>query len=178
MVLIESPIPEASHLSRAECAVCRRSMPITRCGLVRVHGPVASRCPGSRNPPFSTSTPEAARALSLPRLLAIGPLGTTDLIVIPWKPWQHEFLLSWKMEILKGQFDSPLPRTALPNRTAKLSLLFRRSTPNRTLNQSSHWQPLRNKWYLSRCLRTRWPKLSFLSRVVLRVARMVCAPST
>ena len=25
--------------------------------------------------------------------------GTTDLLVIPWKPWQHEFLLSWKMEI-------------------------------------------------------------------------------
>ena len=70
VVLIESPIPEASHLSRAECAVCRRSMPITRCGLVRVHGPVASRCPGSRNPPFSTSTPEAALALSLPRLSA------------------------------------------------------------------------------------------------------------
>ena len=33
------------------------------------------------------------------------------------------------MEILKGQFDSPLPRTALPNRTVKLSLLFESVIP-------------------------------------------------
>ena len=78
--LTESPIPEASHLSRA---VCRRSMPITRCGLFCVHGPVASRCPGSWNPPFTTLLALLAFPDSLWRpwreslvLLAIGPLGS------------------------------------------------------------------------------------------------------
>ena len=51
-------------------------MPITRSGLVRVHGPVTNCCPGSRNPPLTctplqdTPTPDVARALSLPRLFA------------------------------------------------------------------------------------------------------------
>ena len=40
--------------SRALCAVCRRSLPLTRLGLIRVHGPVGDRCAGSRNPPIQT----------------------------------------------------------------------------------------------------------------------------
>ena len=40
--------------SRAHCAVCHRIMPVTRAGLVRVHGPVGNRCPGSRNRPRPT----------------------------------------------------------------------------------------------------------------------------
>ena len=33
------------------CPVCLRSIAVTNAGLIRQHGPVASRCPGSRRPP-------------------------------------------------------------------------------------------------------------------------------
>ena len=39
--------------SRAQCPICLRTMPLTNAGLIRVHGPVEDRCPGSRNPPSS-----------------------------------------------------------------------------------------------------------------------------
>ena len=42
-------------LSRAPCAVCGRSMPVTRTGLIRVHGPLDNRCAGSRVPPVGLS---------------------------------------------------------------------------------------------------------------------------
>ena len=55
------PIPETSKMAedtarlssmiRARCSVCRRIMPVTRAGLVCVHGPVGHRCSGSRLPP-------------------------------------------------------------------------------------------------------------------------------
>ena len=35
------------------CVVCHRSISVTAAGLVRLHGPVRSRCPGSRKPPLS-----------------------------------------------------------------------------------------------------------------------------
>ena len=40
--------------SSAACAVCRRIISLTAAGVVRLHGPVASRCPGSRRPPTTT----------------------------------------------------------------------------------------------------------------------------
>ena len=36
-----------SSLSRAICSVCGRSMPVTKAGLLRVHGPLGNRCTGS-----------------------------------------------------------------------------------------------------------------------------------
>ena len=44
--------------SRNLCAVCHHPMPVTRFGLIHVHGPVSDHCPGTRNPP--------AHELSLP----------------------------------------------------------------------------------------------------------------
>ena len=45
--------------SRAVCPVCCRSMPLTKAGLLRVHGPLSNRCEGSgmspSSPPSSTS---------------------------------------------------------------------------------------------------------------------------
>ena len=41
---------EVGDYSHPKCPVCQRSMPVNRSGLVRVHGPVANRCPGSRQP--------------------------------------------------------------------------------------------------------------------------------
>ena len=41
----------------ALCAVCRRPISLTAAGLVRLHGPVASRCPGSRCPPTLSQVP-------------------------------------------------------------------------------------------------------------------------
>ena len=35
------------------CVVCHRSISVTAADLVRLHGPVRSRCPGSRKPPLS-----------------------------------------------------------------------------------------------------------------------------
>ena len=43
--------------SRAPCSVCYRPMPVTRLGLIRVHGPVNDRCPGSRSPPAGAPIP-------------------------------------------------------------------------------------------------------------------------
>lgn len=37
--------------TRAPCTVCRRLMPLTSLGLIRVHGPLDSRCAGSRELP-------------------------------------------------------------------------------------------------------------------------------
>ena len=53
---------QLSSAIRAPCSVCRRVMPLTRAGLVRVHGPVSNRCPGSRLPPAPSglSAPSAA----------------------------------------------------------------------------------------------------------------------
>ena len=33
------------------CPVCRRTIAVTAAGLLRQHGPVSARCPGSRQPP-------------------------------------------------------------------------------------------------------------------------------
>ena len=54
--LIEDEAPEDSASSRSQCTVCHRSMPVTRLGLIRVHGPVLNRCPGSRRPPAPVNT--------------------------------------------------------------------------------------------------------------------------
>ena len=40
--------------SGAVCAACRRVFTLTKTGLVRTHGPVGSRCSGSRAPPASS----------------------------------------------------------------------------------------------------------------------------
>ena len=42
--------------SRIPSPECQRVTPVTSAGLVRVHGPVSNRCPGSLNPPMATST--------------------------------------------------------------------------------------------------------------------------
>lgn len=39
------------------CTVCRRPISVTALGLVRLHGPVVSRCPGSRQAPINTAQP-------------------------------------------------------------------------------------------------------------------------
>ena len=36
---------------QSSCPVCLRSIAVTNAGLIRQHGPVASRYPGSRRPP-------------------------------------------------------------------------------------------------------------------------------
>ena len=38
--LIEDEAPEESASFRSLCTVCHRSMPVTRLGLIRVHGQV------------------------------------------------------------------------------------------------------------------------------------------
>ena len=40
-----------------KCAVCQRTICITAAGLVRVHGPVNARCPGSQQAPLRSSDP-------------------------------------------------------------------------------------------------------------------------
>ena len=57
--LIEDEAPKDSASSCSQCTVCHRSMPITRLGLIRIHGPVLNRCPCSRKP-LHPSTPVSA----------------------------------------------------------------------------------------------------------------------
>ena len=36
----------SSSVSRSVCLACCRSMPVTKAGLLRVHGPLGNRCAG------------------------------------------------------------------------------------------------------------------------------------
>ena len=42
-MLIEVEVPEDSASSRSQCTVCHQSMPVTRLGLIHVHGPMLNR---------------------------------------------------------------------------------------------------------------------------------------
>ena len=42
---------EAKMAAKALCSVCLRVLSVTATGLIRSHGPVGDRCPGSRKPP-------------------------------------------------------------------------------------------------------------------------------
>ena len=77
VVLIEDEAPEDSAFSRSLCSVCHRSMPVTRLGLICVHGPVLNRCPGSQKPPTWINTcqrgnipdiPDSVQAFTLHRV--------------------------------------------------------------------------------------------------------------
>ena len=58
---------QLSSATRAPCSVCHRVMPLTRAGLVRVHGPVGNRCPGSRFPPaLSGLSPPSTAPVTAP----------------------------------------------------------------------------------------------------------------
>ena len=46
---------EGASTSSAACVACRRVFTLMKTGLARTHGPVDSRCPGSRAPPASSS---------------------------------------------------------------------------------------------------------------------------
>ena len=48
----------------AVCAVCRRSIALTRAGQVRVHGPVGNRCLVSRSLPTVAAVPRPSLATS------------------------------------------------------------------------------------------------------------------
>ena len=53
----------------AHCAVCVRVLTLTKAGLVRTHGPVANRCPGSRTPPdASGDSPTPTEDVQVSRL--------------------------------------------------------------------------------------------------------------
>ena len=97
--------------SHAQCPICRRTMPLTRAGLIRVHGPVEDRCPGLRKPPSSLPLrenipaqdfrprrpsvsilkciPQASRDLSARKLASILNLVTTDNTVASWDRLFH-----------------------------------------------------------------------------------------
>ena len=51
--------------SRVPCPVCCRSMPVTRAGVMRVHGPLSNRCAGSGMSPSPTTLPAGASALTV-----------------------------------------------------------------------------------------------------------------
>ena len=58
MKMVTSLVSESNSSSAlpssAACAVCRCTIAVTVAGVVRVHGPVTMRCPGSHGPPTTT----------------------------------------------------------------------------------------------------------------------------
>ena len=58
----------ASHLV---CAVCLRSISVTSAGLVRQHGPLHARCPGSCQPPTRRLSVSAPLSHSEPALIPV-----------------------------------------------------------------------------------------------------------
>ena len=51
--------------SRVVCSVCCRSMPVTKAGLLRVHGPLGNRCTGSGMSTFSPVGASASAGASI-----------------------------------------------------------------------------------------------------------------
>ena len=49
--MLDDSHDQSTDPSRPQCAVCFCLLPLTRAGLVRVHGPVGNQCPGSCNRP-------------------------------------------------------------------------------------------------------------------------------
>ena len=59
------------------CSVCFRPMTITAAGLVRQHGPLRARCPGSRQPPANPTQPPQAALSRTGRSPDATPTGST-----------------------------------------------------------------------------------------------------
>ena len=92
--------------SHAQCPICCWTMPLTRAGLIRVHGLVEDWCPGSQKPPSSLPQrektaaqefcprrplvsilkciPRASRGLSARKLATILDVVTTDNSAASW----------------------------------------------------------------------------------------------
>ena len=56
---------------RAPCVVCDRTMPVTKTGVVRVHGPLGNRCTGSGMPPSLSASINTSPPPTLPFSAAI-----------------------------------------------------------------------------------------------------------
>ena len=69
---------------RVVCSVCLRSISVTSAGLVRAHGPLSHRCPGSNEPPARTQRADDVQ-LSPPQTPVSSPAGSessTHFIVL------------------------------------------------------------------------------------------------
>ena len=83
-----------SSTIRAPCSIFRRIMPVTRAGLVHVHGPVGHCCSGSRLPPalsgslsLSPATSPTAPLLSaVPTLPSPPPPEPSTRVIFPIWP--------------------------------------------------------------------------------------------
>ena len=58
------------------CSVCTRSIFVNAAGLIRLHGPVQNRCPGSRKPPASPGSHDLAIP---PRVLGASSAASINL---------------------------------------------------------------------------------------------------
>ena len=67
---------DADATSRGVCPSCLRSFSLTAAGLIRTHGPVDKRCPGSCNPPVARTDCSSDANHTRPRC-------TDDLVGLP-----------------------------------------------------------------------------------------------
>ena len=61
---VNTQLPRAAPGTIPECGHCRRVFTLTRTGLVRTQGPVASRCPGSRSLPLAGGDAPSANGIN------------------------------------------------------------------------------------------------------------------
>ena len=103
---------EGCETSGAVCAVCRRVFTLTKAGLVRTHGPVGSRCPGSRASPASgPGVPQAPSNVPTAGLILPDPGEAEDTLIL-------EFPLRHSTRILKR-----IPRGLREGEAKKLASL-------------------------------------------------------
>ena len=91
------------HMSRGRCSVCLRSMPLRLDGLIRVHGPRRSRCPGSDQPPGSDLT-------TVSQSMSSSPVDPCPRVPSPRSPHTTSSNLEDVLSLLKSKKVKTLKR--------------------------------------------------------------------
>ena len=132
-------LPSTLRSVAPSCAVCHRSIYINASGLVRVHGPVKSRCPGSHQAPLVGASSPSRAPLAKPSVSAAVNPSSPDLSGLP--------LLSLhprnKCKIIKR-----IPKNSRERVAGKLTTILEAVVAN---NDHASWD--RFLRFGSRCLR-------------------------
>ena len=127
-----------SQLSRADCAICLRSCSVTSVGLIRAHGPVASRCSGSHQPAVPAVPIGSDTAASDPVLSTSNPLlNTTSSDPTPIQ-----------ISVPQVKIIKRIPRASREQALSKLANILEGVVNN---NSPSSWERL--FLFSTRCLR-------------------------
>ena len=129
----------------SRCTVCRRLTALTKAGLIRVHGPVDNRCPGSRAPPShrGVSTTDFTTSSSHPVLPTEAELGSRQ----PFTSDHRHNPLTLPVPPMKT--IKRIPRASRNTAAKKLASIIEAAVAS---NDQNSWDRLFR--FASRCLRS------------------------